>query len=115
MLVSTDIGGTDPDDFQSQVHLLVYADRLDLEGLVSSPYGDGQRADIVTVLDCYRADYPALRTHSDHYPAPESLRAIVRQGALETADHRGHADHSTAGSNWIVAAPAGPTRDRSTS
>ena len=28
VLVSTDIGGSDPDDFQSMVHLLVYA--LDL-------------------------------------------------------------------------------------
>jgi hypothetical protein len=37
VLVSTDIGGTDPDDFQSLVHLLVYADGFDLEGLVSSP------------------------------------------------------------------------------
>jgi hypothetical protein len=36
VLVSTDIGGTDPDDFQSMVHLLVYADVLDIEGLVSS-------------------------------------------------------------------------------
>src|SRR5947209_6073939 len=36
VLVSTDIGGTDPDDFQSLVHLLVYADHFDIEGLVSS-------------------------------------------------------------------------------
>ena len=35
ILVSTDIGGTDPDDFQSMVHLLVYADLFDLEGLIS--------------------------------------------------------------------------------
>ena len=41
VLVSTDIGGTDPDDDQSMVHLLVYADRLDIEGLVSSPYRAG--------------------------------------------------------------------------
>ncbi len=102
MLVSTDIGGTDPDDFQSLVHLLVYADRLELEGLVSSPYGDGRSADIETVLDCYRADYPALRTHSDQYPDPDALHAIVRQGALETSDHRGHADHPSEGSDWIV-------------
>ena len=39
VIVSTDIGGTDPDDFQSMVHLLLYADVLDLEGLISSPYG----------------------------------------------------------------------------
>ena len=34
VVVSTDIGGTDPDDFQSMVHLLVYADCFDIEGLV---------------------------------------------------------------------------------
>ena len=43
-IVSTDIGGTDPDDFQSMVHFLVYADMFDVEGLVSSPYGPGRRA-----------------------------------------------------------------------
>jgi hypothetical protein len=26
VIVSTDIGGTDPDDFQSMVHFLLYAD-----------------------------------------------------------------------------------------
>ncbi len=26
VIISTDIGGTDPDDFQSMVHLLVYSD-----------------------------------------------------------------------------------------
>src|SRR5262249_34292145 len=30
VFVSSDIGGTDPDDFQSMVHLLLYADRFDL-------------------------------------------------------------------------------------
>lgn len=39
VIVSTDIGGTDFDDFQSMVHLLLYADVLDIEGLISSPYG----------------------------------------------------------------------------
>ena len=29
VIVSTDIGGGDPDDFQSMVHYLVYADRFD--------------------------------------------------------------------------------------
>ena len=38
VLVSTDIGGTDPDDFQSMVHLLVYADTLDIEGLAVTPH-----------------------------------------------------------------------------
>ena len=46
VLVSTDIGGTDPDDFQSMVHLLVYADVLDVEGIISSPYGPGRKEHI---------------------------------------------------------------------
>ena len=52
VLVSTDIGGTDPDDFQSMVHLLVYADAFDIEGLVSSPYGPG-RKEIELCQDSY--------------------------------------------------------------
>ncbi len=44
VVVSTDIGGTDPDDFQSMAHLLVYADVLDIEGLIASPYRRGANA-----------------------------------------------------------------------
>ena len=47
VIVSTDIGGTDPDDFQSMVHFLLYADMFDVEGLISSPYGPGRREHIL--------------------------------------------------------------------
>src|SRR5690606_655401 len=80
VLVSTDIGGTDPDDFQSMVHLLVYADVLDIEGLVSSPYGPGRKEHILEVIDCYARDYPNLVTCSDRYPTADALRAITMQG-----------------------------------
>lgn len=39
VIVSTDIGGTDFDDFQSLVHLLLYADMIELEGMLASPWG----------------------------------------------------------------------------
>lgn len=61
VIVSTDIGGTDPDDFQSMVHFLLYADVFDIEGLISSPYGPGRREHILQVLDRVAADYPHLR------------------------------------------------------
>jgi hypothetical protein len=32
ILVSTDIGGTDPDDNQSMIHLLMYNELFDIEG-----------------------------------------------------------------------------------
>jgi hypothetical protein len=101
VLVSTDIGGTDPDDFQSMVHLLVYADCLDIEGLVSSPYGPGRKEHILQVLDCYERDYALLKTYSDRYPAPDTLQGITKQGEIEVAPYAG-VRVSTEGSRWIV-------------
>lgn len=101
VLVSTDIGGTDPDDDQSMVHLLLYADELDLEGLVSSPYGPGRVKDILEVIDVYERDYPTLKSHSSSYPTPAALRAITKQGALESPGPAGFGP-ATEGSQWIV-------------
>ena len=89
VLVSTDIGGTDPDDTQSMVHFLLYADMFDVEGLVSSPYGPGRREHILEVIGHYERDYPNLKTHSAGYPAPDALRAITRQGAIDSAGAAG--------------------------
>jgi hypothetical protein len=101
VLVSTDIGGTDPDDFQSMVHLLVYADVLDIEGIISSPFGPGRRKHILEVIDCYERDYVNLNTYSDQYPTPDALRAITKQGETERAPYAG-VRRSTEGSRWIV-------------
>ena len=101
VLVSTDIGGTDPDDFQSMVHLLVYADVLDIEGLVSSPYGNGRTRAILDVIDCYEKDFAKLKTYSDKYPTPDTLRAITKQGETDRAPYAGFRE-STDGSKWIA-------------
>ena len=101
VLVSTDIGGTDPDDQQSMAHLLLYADVFDLEGLVSSPYGPGRAHHILEVIDQYARDYPHLRRHSDRYPTPDALRAITKQGETEVAPYAG-VRQATEGSRWIV-------------
>ncbi|MFN3150201.1 nucleoside hydrolase-like domain-containing protein [Bremerella sp.] len=101
VIVSTDIGGTDPDDFQSMVHLLVYADCLDIEGLISSPFGPGRKQHILDVIACYEKDYKNLRTYSDEYPTPDALRAMTKQGETESAPYAGVRD-STEGSRWIV-------------
>jgi hypothetical protein len=102
VLVSTDIGGTDPDDFQSMVHLLVYADVLDIEGLVSSgAIGSGRKKHILEVIDCYEKDYANLKTYSDKYPPPDALRALTKQGETEIVPYAG-VRRSTEGSQWIV-------------
>lgn len=102
VIVSTDIGGTDFDDFQSMVHVLLYADVLDLEGLVSSPCGGpGRREHLLQVIARYEHDYPNLRTWSDHYPNPDSLRAITSQGETASAPYAGFRQ-PTEGSAWII-------------
>ena len=101
VIVSTDIGGTDPDDFQSMVHLLVYADMLDIEGLISSPYGFGRAEHILQVIRYYEQDYPNLKTYSDKYPTADELRAVTEQGAYDFAGQEG-ISQATEGSNWII-------------
>ena len=101
VIVSTDIGGTDFDDFQSMVHVLLYADVLDLEGLISSPYGPGRREHILQVIEHYATDFPKLRTWSERYPTPDALRAITKQGETEVAPYAGFRQ-ATEGSAWIV-------------
>ncbi|HLR25814.1 MAG TPA: nucleoside hydrolase-like domain-containing protein [Fodinibius sp.] len=101
IVISTDIGGTDPDDFQSMVHLLLYADVLDIEGLISSPYGPGRKADILEVIDYYEQDYLNLKSYSDRYPSPDSLRSITKQGAIDRAGYQGYRA-STEGSDLII-------------
>ena len=101
VLVSTDIGGTDPDDFQSMVHFLLYADVFDVEGIVSSPYGPGRREHILQVIDRYAEDYPNLKRYSARYPEPDTLRHVAKQGAIAAPGASG-VGQRTEGSDWIV-------------
>jgi len=100
LIASTDIGGSDPDDFQSMVHLLVYADVLDIEGLISSPPKGGRAKHIHEVINAYEADWPNLKRHAA-YPAPAALRKVTKQGAIEAAPTGGFT-RATEGSRWII-------------
>jgi hypothetical protein len=102
VIVSTDIGGSDPDDYQSMVHYLVYADRFDTEGLISSPPKQGRAASIHECLDAYEKDYANLKTWSPDYPSPDSLRALVGQGALDSQSEDTPPDEISEGAKLIV-------------
>lgn len=101
VIVTTDIGGTDPDDYQSMAHVLLYGDVLDLEGLISSPFEREGKTKILEVIDAYAKDFVNLRSHSDRYPAPEALRAMTKQGGIRPAPFSGLRG-TTEGSDWIV-------------
>lgn len=102
IIVSTDIGGTDPDDNQSLAHLLMYSDRFDLEGIVSSPsFGDGSTREIFRMIDVYGQDLPVLRRHAKGLMKPKALRRLVKQGRMSEAPACGYG-RPTEGSEWIV-------------
>jgi hypothetical protein len=89
VIVSTDIGGTDPGDFQSMVHLLVYADCFDIEGLISSPYGPGRKEHILQVIEHYERDYASLRTYSRSRDWAGSPRRTARPMEISRANGGG--------------------------
>jgi len=101
IIISSDIGGTDPDDFQSTIHLLMYADLFKIEGLISSPYGDGRKEDFMDMIDLYDKDLDRLKAHSTGFPHPDSLRTVCKQGAISGAPYKGF-DSATEGSDWII-------------
>ena len=102
ILISTDIGGTDPDDNQSMTHLLMYSDLFDIEGIISSPsYGNGHVDTIYRMIELYRNDLPVLEEHSKNFPSPDYLRSICKQGRHGGAPFAGYTT-ATEGSDWII-------------
>ena len=101
ILVSTDIGGTDPDDFQSMIHLLMYADKFQIEGLISTAFVGGGKQHLLKMIGLYEEDYPSLVQHSSLFPTAHQLRSVCKQGALGAAPFKGFSA-STEGSDWMV-------------
>jgi hypothetical protein len=85
LIITTDIGGEDPDDLQSLIHALLLSNEFDLEGIV---YGhawvdsnlERGRKRIESAIAAYEKVYPNLKVHDEAYPTPEYLRSIVKSG-----------------------------------
>jgi hypothetical protein len=83
VLVLTDIGN-EPDDQMSLVRLLVYANALDIEGLVATTsvwQSEHTHAEtIVALVEAYGEVRPNLMKHADGWPEATSLKAIIAAG-----------------------------------
>ena len=106
MIVTTDIGGSDPDDVQSLVHLLVSLDRVELEGIISQhawvPYGTGATDIINKLISGYEAVLPNLRKHSAEFPSADYLRSTVKVGQPEAAMAGVGDGKDSDGAEWII-------------
>ncbi|MFW5699616.1 MAG: nucleoside hydrolase-like domain-containing protein [Bacteroidota bacterium] len=63
----------DPDDRQSLVHLLWYADELDIEGIVPDRWGAGGLEACNLALEAYQKDFRNTPLKDEGYPEPETL------------------------------------------
>lgn len=106
MIVTTDIGGSDPDDIQSLVHLMVMLNDVDLEGVISQhawvPYGTGAIDVIDSVIDAYEKVLPNLRIHGNGYPDANAIRSVVKIGQPQAAMACVGEDKDSEGSEWII-------------
>ena len=84
VVVMSDIGGTEPDDQESFVRLLLYANELDLVGLIgaNSQFGinRGDTRVFERIIDAYSQVRPNLLLHAEGYPKPAYLKSIIRSG-----------------------------------
>ena len=93
LIVETDAGG-DPDDEQSLVRFLLYANEWDVEGIIANrphvrrPENHNRRdsgfAIVSSFIDAYSDVYPRLREHDEHYPWPNELRKRTVAGYDDT-------------------------------
>ena len=77
------IGGGDPDDRQSLVHLLWYADQLEIVGIVPDRWNKKGLEACQMAIDSYQTDFSNFRMESKGYPDPEEMKNIL---ALNEAD-----------------------------
>ena len=105
IIVLTDLSN-EPDDEESLVRFLVYANEFDVEGLIattSTHLKKGPREDILhRGIGAYAQVLPNLRKHAPGYPSAEHLRAVCRTGQTGFGMADVGAGKSTAGSKWII-------------
>jgi hypothetical protein len=119
LLVLTDIGG-DPDDQQSMIRLMVYANEFEIEGLIASASGTpGElkkaivRPELIReIVTAYGSVRGNLARHANGWPTAEDLLRRIKSGNPQRG--RGHIGdgHDTEGSRWLVERIDGGTQER---
>ncbi len=105
LLVLTDIEA-DPDDAQTLVRLLLYANQIEIEGLIATT-SVHQKARVApesirAILDAYEKVQPNLLKHEPGFPSGGELRALVKQG-LPVYGMQGVGEgKDSEGSEWII-------------
>lgn len=102
VIVMTDIGG-DPDDQQSMVRQLLYANDMKIEGLLATANSRGVFADrIHERINAYEEVYANLLVHNPNYPKADELRRLVKSGVAKRYIEQVGTGKSTEASQHII-------------
>jgi hypothetical protein len=111
VFVLTDISN-EPDDEQSMVRFLVYANEYDVEGLVATTstwLRNTTRVDLIhRQIDAYAQVRPNLSQHAPGFPSADSLRAVTAVGQPSYGMAAVGDGKSTSGSKLLLAAADKP-------
>ncbi len=111
LIVLADLGG-DGNEEQQVIHLLLYSNEFDVEGLIAttgkyqrqSPQPEGFSA----LIDGYAQVVESLRLHAVGFPDPANLRAVVRAGQAGFGAEAVGAGMSSPGSELLIQALTAP-------
>lgn len=105
VLVLTDIEA-DPDDAQSMVRFLTYANQWDIEGLIATTSIHQKTRvapqSIVKILQAYQKIQPNLLLHEKGYPTYEQLKSKVKKGLPVYGMEGVGEGKDSEGSEWIL-------------
>ena len=105
VLVLTDMGA-DPDDEQSLVRLLLYANQIDIEGIVATTscwQQNNIRPDFIhRIVDAYARVQPNLLLHEPGFPTADTLRTVIKHGIPKYGMTGVGDTMDTEGSDWII-------------
>ena len=105
LIVITDIGN-EPDDFMSMVRLMLYANQVDIEGLIASTsIHQSKKVSpelIEKVINAYAKVQPNLLKHEAGFPAAQKLASLVKKGLPVYGLEGVGKGKDSEGSQWII-------------
>ena len=114
LMVLADMGN-EPDEVQQMVHLMLYANEFEVEGLIAvtgkflnpqqkRPYRRVLHPELFhEIIDGYEQVLSNLKKHAEDWPEPDYLRSIVKKGQADYGIEGTGDGRSTEGSDLIKA------------
>ena len=105
VIILTDIEA-DPDDTQSLVRLLLYANQIDIQGIIATTScwhrTEVNPESIKRVIDAYGEVQPNLLLHEDGFPTADSLLTRLKSGLAKYGMTGVGKGMDSEGSDWLI-------------